>query len=155
MPKIRMHRPTSLGHSPPRRDTSSPQASPRHRNVGLTTLSPVDYLSSPEIMTTPTSAQSPLARLFGSRFPSANAELPGTPSTETAAAQASFQASANTEASVKHIATLLEAVGQLPVHKLKEEMKELQDRQARIENLLLMLTRGMRNETPHHQNTMP
>jgi hypothetical protein len=31
--------------------------------------------------------------------------------------------------------------------KLRNELKEVQDRQARIENLLLVLTRGMRNET--------
>ncbi|KAH9481574.1 hypothetical protein JR316_0006101 [Psilocybe cubensis] len=69
------------------------------------------------------------------------------------------QAAQSTEASVKHIEALLETVGKLPVYKLKEEMKELQDRQARIENLLLMLTRGMRNEaslsaTPHRQSTL-
>jgi hypothetical protein len=51
---------------------------------------------------------------------------------------------------------LLEDMRNLPVQRLKDEMKELQDRQARIENLLLMLTRGMRNEvgTSSRQGTM-
>ncbi|KZV94710.1 hypothetical protein EXIGLDRAFT_739859 [Exidia glandulosa HHB12029] len=34
----------------------------------------------------------------------------------------------------------------LQVHRIKDDMKELQERQARIENLLMMLTRGMRGE---------
>jgi hypothetical protein len=73
---------------------------------------------------------------------------------------------------MRQIATLLENVKELPVQRLKDEMKELQvgfpadcpstiilfywfkqDRQARIENLLLLLTRGMRNEVPHRQGT--
>ncbi|KAF8632212.1 hypothetical protein AX15_001972 [Amanita polypyramis BW_CC] len=41
---------------------------------------------------------------------------------------------------------LLDEVRALPVRRLKEEMRELQERQARIENLLLVLTRGMRND---------
>ncbi|KAK0487093.1 receptor-activated Ca2+-permeable cation channel [Armillaria novae-zelandiae] len=52
------------------------------------------------------------------------------------------------EATVKKVEGLVNELRDLPVHKLKDEMKELQERQARIESLLLMLTRGMRNETP-------
>ncbi|KAK0185674.1 receptor-activated Ca2+-permeable cation channel, partial [Armillaria mellea] len=52
------------------------------------------------------------------------------------------------EATVKKVEALVDELRDLPVHKLKDEMKELQERQARIESLLLMLTRGMRNETP-------
>ncbi|KAG1773581.1 hypothetical protein EDD22DRAFT_858515 [Suillus occidentalis] len=51
------------------------------------------------------------------------------------------------DSSIKQIEGLLEDCRELPVRKLKDEMKELQDRQARIENILLTLTRGMRNET--------
>jgi hypothetical protein len=112
VPKIRTRGPTNLGRSPTRRDPSSPRKSPRHRGLGG--LAPVEYGSSPELaMASPTSARSPLAQLFGSRFSS---ELLATSSTPAV----------NTDASVKHIELLLEAVGQLPVQKLKEEMKELQ-----------------------------
>lgn len=99
-----------------------PQASPRRRVIS--TLSPNDVFASPDAITT--SFRSPLARLFSQRSP-----VDGPPVGE---------------ASLKRIETLLDDVRSLPVQRLKEEMKELQDRQARIENLLLMLTRGMRNE---------
>ncbi|TFK75140.1 receptor-activated Ca2+-permeable cation channel [Pluteus cervinus] len=82
--------------------------------------------------------KSPLAKLF-TRMPSSDSQV-----------------IAHAEASVKRVEALFEDIRDLPVHKLKEEMKELQDRQARIENLLLMLTRGMRNETgtaPHRHDT--
>ena len=111
VPQIRTRRPTNLARSPSRRDPSSPRKSPRHRGLGG--LAPVEYVSSPEFVASPTSTRSPLARLFGSRFSS---ELPASSSTPAA----------NIDASVKHIELLLEAVGQLPVQKLKEEMKELQ-----------------------------
>ncbi|KAG1821906.1 uncharacterized protein BJ212DRAFT_1334451 [Suillus subaureus] len=51
------------------------------------------------------------------------------------------------DSSVKRIEALFEDCRELPIRKLKDEMKELQDRQARIENILLSLTRGMRDET--------
>jgi hypothetical protein len=51
------------------------------------------------------------------------------------------------EEGVRRVQELLEDVRELPVARLKEEMRELQERQTRIEGLLLMLTRGMRNET--------
>ncbi|KAG2157982.1 uncharacterized protein EDB93DRAFT_1122521 [Suillus bovinus] len=58
------------------------------------------------------------------------------------------------DSSVKRIEALLEDCRELPARKLKDEMKELQDRQARIENILLALTRGMRHETENlRQNT--
>ncbi|KDR76350.1 hypothetical protein GALMADRAFT_247756 [Galerina marginata CBS 339.88] len=162
-PRIRTRRATSLGRSSVN-DPPSNRASPRQRPLGPSALSPVEYMASPEMIVSPTLStannRSPLARLFTSRFSN---NLPPPTSNETnaaaIAAQAAAQAATNTEASVRQISTLLEAVGQLPVQKLKEEMKELQDRQARIENLLLMLTRGMRNEatttSSHRQGTMP
>ncbi|KAG6833378.1 hypothetical protein H0H87_007995 [Tephrocybe sp. NHM501043] len=87
-----------------------------------------------------TESRSPLAMLFGSRMPSAD----GTASI------------ARTEAAVKRVESMVEDIRHLPVQRLKEEMKDLQERQARIENLLLVLTRGMRNETPpprRHETT--
>ncbi|KAG2035862.1 hypothetical protein BDR03DRAFT_1092852 [Suillus americanus] len=51
------------------------------------------------------------------------------------------------DSSIKRVEALLEDYRELPVRKLTDEMKELQDRQARIENILLALTRGMRHET--------
>ncbi|KAF9644898.1 hypothetical protein BDM02DRAFT_3157054 [Thelephora ganbajun] len=49
-------------------------------------------------------------------------------------------------ADLKKVEALLEDIKHLPVNKFTEEMRELQDRQARIENLLLTLTRGMRHD---------
>jgi len=50
------------------------------------------------------------------------------------------------EEGVRRVQELLEDVRKMPVSKLKDEMRELQERQTRIEGLLLVLTRGMRNE---------
>ncbi|KAF8638246.1 hypothetical protein AX17_002268 [Amanita inopinata Kibby_2008] len=77
-----------------------------------------DYLSS--------SNQSPLARFFTNKTPT-DTQMP--------------------EASLRKIEMMLDEVRDLPVQRLKDEMKELQERQARIENLLLVLTRGMRGDT--------
>ncbi|KAJ7716736.1 receptor-activated Ca2+-permeable cation channel [Mycena maculata] len=66
--------------------------------------------------------RSPLARFF------AQVEPPSTP----------------VEASVRRMETMLDDLRDMPVHRLKDEMRELQERQARIEQLLLTLTRGMR-----------
>lgn len=52
----------------------------------------------------------------------------------------------NVEASVKKIEGLVDDIRDMPVQRLRDEMKELKERQARIETLLMTLTRGMRNE---------
>ncbi|KAL5504342.1 hypothetical protein ACEPAH_8416 [Sanghuangporus vaninii] len=82
---------------------------------------------------------SPLARLFaGPRIVTSVSERNGglaSPMTD------------ETLAGVRRLETVLEGIRDLPVHRLKDELKELQERQTRIENLLLTLTRGMRNET--------
>ncbi|KAL5526362.1 hypothetical protein ACEPAF_8085 [Sanghuangporus sanghuang] len=82
---------------------------------------------------------SPLARLFaGPRIVTSVSERNGglaSPMTD------------ETLAGVRRLETVLEGIRDLPVHRLKDEIKELQERQTRIENLLLTLTRGMRNET--------
>jgi hypothetical protein len=133
VPRIRTRRPSSTGRT-------SIHGGERDGDPGL---SPVDF---PAVSEAPSMNQSPLSRLFRSRFLSTPGIVQPAASSESAAAAAAqvARAAMNTETTVLHIETLLEAVSELPVHKLKEEMKE---RQARIENLLLMLTRGMRNET--------
>ena len=82
---------------------------------------------------------SPLARLFSNKLaepgPSGAAPSP-----------VDAQKLVRVEEGVRRVQELLEDVRELPVAKLKDEMRELQERQTRIENLLLMLTRGMRNE---------
>ncbi|KAK2463448.1 hypothetical protein APHAL10511_004534 [Amanita phalloides] len=70
---------------------------------------------------------SPLTRFFTGKLP-ADAQIP--------------------EGTLKRVEALLDDVSKLPVQRLNDEIKELQGRQARIENLLLTLTRGMRNDTP-------
>ncbi|EMD33909.1 hypothetical protein CERSUDRAFT_107712 [Gelatoporia subvermispora B] len=113
----------SLPRSPSARSTRgarSPTASPRRRK---NTLPPVIQTSSGEVPTV--GPRSPLSKLFLGR-------REREPSERVAAATARVEA-------------LLEDVRALPVNKLKDEMKELQERQARIENLLVTLTRGMRS----------
>lgn len=78
-------------------------------------------------------SRSPLARLFGARAELAQVDTRG--------------ADIKLDESVRRISDMLEEAKDLPVNSLKAEMKELQQRQARIENLLLTLTRGMRHET--------
>ncbi|KAF8831397.1 hypothetical protein HHX47_DHR1000713 [Lentinula edodes] len=115
-------RPASLAPSVSIRRDPSPLPSPqRLRPIS----SDLDFSSSGEV---PTQNKSPLARLFV-RTPSDNP----------------VSAAANSvEVSVRKVETLVSEMKGLPLGRVREEMKELQDRQARIENLLLTLTRGMR-----------
>ncbi|THH27606.1 hypothetical protein EUX98_g6581 [Antrodiella citrinella] len=117
-----------------RLEAPSPNGSPRPRRVQLPTA--LQPSLSGEIPTY--GPRSPLSRLYNGRTVSSVSQ--------SAAAQAT------TEAGIKKLEAAVEEIKGLPVNKLKEEMKELQERQARIENLLLMLTRGMRNDTGHHSN---
>ncbi|THU86429.1 hypothetical protein K435DRAFT_829719 [Dendrothele bispora CBS 962.96] len=112
-------RPSSL--FAPRREQHSPIGSPRRRV--LTNLD-----TSAEVLAI-NSRSSPLARLF------------------TRTTTAAPENSAAVEASIKRLETIVDSIKDSPIQRLKEEMKELQDRQARIENLLLVLTRGMRNDS--------
>lgn len=82
-----------------------------------------------------------VARLYGSR----------NGVTFSGAEQTVLAANAQTNTSVKKVEALLTEVKSLPVNKLKDEMKEIQERQNRIESLLLMLTRGMRNDGLRHE----
>ncbi|KAF5327160.1 hypothetical protein D9619_004543 [Psilocybe cf. subviscida] len=153
VPDIRARRPTSTTR-PGSGRAASARGSSKQRVLGPNSLTPIvpsagDRVAFPvETSAFPESNRSPLTRFFGSRFPSMSGVAPPMEESKSAAAvQAAALSAANTEASVRHIESLLQVVSDLPVQKLKEEMKELQERQARIENLLLMLTRGMRNET--------
>lgn len=134
-PRIRRHaslpRSTLLGRSKSRRDGLSPSVSPRSRKI---TLPAMASSTSGEIPTI--GPHSPLSRLYLGRN---NASATQLDRVNSAAAR---------------VEALLEDVRGLPVNRLKDEMKELQDRQARIENLLLMLTRGMRNETGYHTSSV-
>ncbi|EJF64813.1 hypothetical protein BD309DRAFT_962257 [Dichomitus squalens] len=107
-------------------DPGSPSLSPRPRNSRLPSINPPSTSEVPTL-----GPRSPLGALFSSR-------------------RERVVSTAGVEAGVKKMEALVEDIKRMPVNKLKEEMKELQDRQARIENLLLMLTRGMRNDTGHH-----
>ncbi|KAF8962728.1 hypothetical protein BDZ97DRAFT_1920296 [Flammula alnicola] len=111
------------------REPSSTQASPKQRVLSPTALSPLEVITTPEIAPLSSNNLSPLARLVSSRFSSIGG-LPPNSSAESSnsamAAQAVVQAAATSEASLKRIESLVEAVGRLPVQKLKDEMKELQ-----------------------------
>ncbi|EJU02408.1 hypothetical protein DACRYDRAFT_66519 [Dacryopinax primogenitus] len=79
-------------------------------------------------------AYSPLAKLFNRGS-----------SVESDDRRGVLDANALIEAS-KRMERTVEAMRVLPVTKLADEVRELQERQARIESLLLSLTRGMRGE---------
>jgi len=116
-------------------DPSSPHESPRLRKTsGLSPL--VETFGSAEVAAP--GAKSPLSQLFGVH--SQNHSSVG--------ADVAVPDAAKAESSSRDIRDI-------PVQRLRDEMKELQDRQARIENLLLTLTRGMRNDTgtPSRQST--
>ncbi|THH07159.1 hypothetical protein EW145_g3575 [Phellinidium pouzarii] len=85
-------------------------------------------------------APSPLTRLFG------------VPRLLASASEGTESPTMSEEAlaGVRRLEHVLEGIRDLPVQRLKDEMKDLQERQARIENLLLTLTRGMRNEPTAH-----
>ncbi|KAJ4463929.1 hypothetical protein C8R41DRAFT_783273 [Lentinula lateritia] len=115
-------RPASLAPSLSIRRDPSPLPSPQRLRPISADL---DFSSSGEV---PTQNKSPLARLFVK-----------TPSDNPVSAAAN-----SVEVSVRKVEALVSEMKGLPLGRVREEMKELQDRQARIENLLLTLTRGMR-----------
>ncbi|KAJ7274546.1 hypothetical protein B0H12DRAFT_1228255 [Mycena haematopus] len=108
--------------SPHRTASPGPHGSPRRRP-----LSALDIGVASAEMTS--DGRSPLARFFAHIDP---------PSAGPAG-------QGNIEASMRRVETILEDLRDLPVNRLKDEMRELQERQARIEQLLLTLTRGMRS----------
>ncbi|GLB44838.1 putative receptor-activated Ca2 -permeable cation channel [Lyophyllum shimeji] len=108
--------------------TPSPRASPRSKNLNLA-LPPMEPSQSAEPLRSaeqPASVnRSPLALFFSSRMPSADGHA----------------ATVRAEAAVKRVEAMMKDMRDLPVQKLRDEMKDLQGRQARIQNLLLVLTR--------------
>ncbi|KAH7097404.1 receptor-activated Ca2+-permeable cation channel [Auriculariales sp. MPI-PUGE-AT-0066] len=138
-----------------------------------TSRPPVAPLRTPQINTTnlpslATAAEngvtSPISRLFfGPRRPAAAAAAAATANAAANAANAAANAAAlasaqlaaqsaeslaqKTEAATAKMEEVISGIQALEVHRIKDEMKELQERQARIENLLMMLTRGMRADS--------
>ena len=113
VPRIQTRYPSSLGHTAEERS-----GDPGSSNI----VFPAGQSPSSSIN------QSPLNKLFRSRLSSATGTKQPAVSSEAAvaAAQVATRAAMNTEISARHIESLLENVRELPVHKLKEEMKELQ-----------------------------
>ncbi|KAL0569007.1 hypothetical protein V5O48_012959, partial [Marasmius crinis-equi] len=71
-------------------------------------------------------------------------EAPASPLAKLFNRDALTAAPAQLNASVKRMEAIVQDIKD-PVHGLREEIKELQERQSRIESLLLTLTRGMRS----------
>jgi len=119
----------------PRTQPGQPSRSPRNRKLSLRpSLAEPLRVSASEAQSA--GPRSPLSRLFGNRRSEA----------DTGPSPVDVHKLDKVEEGVRRVQELLEDVRELPVSKLKEEMRELQERQTRIEGLLLMLTRGMRNE---------
>jgi hypothetical protein len=122
----------SRASSFPRTQPGQSSRSPRARKLSLRpSLAEPLRAGAAEALLGP---RSPLSRLFGNRL------------SEADAGPSPVDKLDKVEEGVRRVQELLEDVRELPVSKLDQEMRELQDRQARIESLLLMLTRGMRNE---------
>ncbi|KAF7330430.1 hypothetical protein MVEN_02481800 [Mycena venus] len=107
---------------PHRTISPGPQGSPRRRVISALDLG----VASAEVTS---GGRSPLSKFF----------THVDPPTGAGAGQG------HVEASMRRVETILDDLRDLPVHRLKDEMRELQERQARIEQLLLTLTRGMRS----------
>jgi hypothetical protein len=114
----------------PRSYQGQPSSSPRNRKLSLR-----PSLAEP-LRGAVAEARTPLSRLFGARWPDA----------DKGQSPVDAQKLDKVEEGVRRVQELLEDVRELPAARLNEEMRELQERQARIEGLLLMLTRGMRNQ---------
>jgi hypothetical protein len=119
----------------PRTQPGQSSRSPRNRKLSLRpSLAEPLRLSASEAQSA--GPRSPLSRLFANRLSGA----------DTGPSPVDVHKLDKVEEGVRRVQELLEDVRELPVSKLKDEMRELQERQTRIEGLLLMLTRGMRNE---------
>lgn len=123
----------SRGSSIPRPQPGQSSRSPRARKLSLRP-SLAEPLRAGAAEALGLGPRSPLSRLFGNRL------------SEADAGPSPVDKLDRVEEGVRRVQELLEDVRDLPVSKLDGEMRELQERQTRIENLLMMLTRGMRNE---------
>jgi len=136
LPEIHTERPerASRATSVQRSQPGQSSRSPRTRKLSLRP-SLADHLRAGTAEAQVLSPHTPLSRLFGAR----RWEVEGPSPVDE-------QKLDKVEEGVRRVQELLEDVRKMPVSKLKDEMRELQERQTRIEGLLLVLTRGMRNE---------
>jgi len=142
-PGLRPTSQVSLIHGGDRGRSSSRPRTPQRTPHLITTDLP------PE--STGGSIGSPISRLFFGRRPMTSAASANTANATAIAAQIAAQSAESVVHRTENVAAKMEEVVNgikgLQVHRLKDEMKELQERQARIESLLLVLTRGMRADT--------
>ena len=130
----RPEHPSTRATSVPRSQPGQSSRSPRTRKLSLRP-SLAEHLRAGTAEAQGRSPHTPLSRLFGAR----RLEVEGPSPVDE-------QKLDKVEEGVRRVQELLEEVRKMPVSKLKDEMRELQERQTRIEGLLMMLTRGMRNE---------
>ncbi|KDQ08719.1 hypothetical protein BOTBODRAFT_37715 [Botryobasidium botryosum FD-172 SS1] len=90
---------------------------------------------------------SPLARLYGGIRLGMPMLSPSRANFGNVGTEDDVFGTGSAEGAIGRLEGLLKSAKDLPVVKLKEEMKELQDRQARIEALLVSLTRSLRGES--------
>ena len=122
VPSIRTRQPTSSR-------IPSAQNSPKLQRLTLSNINTDDTVNSDGVKTTTMSTRSPLAKLFGSRLLSASPTIGNFEGNSNGTqVRVAAQVTTNAEASMKQVAALLDSVKELPVQKLKEEMKELQVR---------------------------
>ncbi|KAF8529803.1 hypothetical protein JB92DRAFT_2859750 [Gautieria morchelliformis] len=129
-PDLRFSRTQGSGHSSPRPSERLPPTSPG--------LRPRSHSRHPAELSSSDLLASPLARIYTRRPLSVPDVIEGVPTVG--------ESVEDILGSIRKVEVMMEGISELPVARLRTEMKELQDRQARIENLLMTLTRGMRGD---------
>ncbi|KAI6025764.1 hypothetical protein F5J12DRAFT_810259 [Pisolithus orientalis] len=118
-----------------------PENTPRRQRV-VSTLTPLeDTSSSAKVLSLDTTT--PLSKFFRRLKPSLSLKVDNLDGGRF-----------DSENGLQRLQSLLEECRELPVTQLKDEIRDLQDRQVRIEGLLLSLTRGIRNDTATTSATM-
>lgn len=118
-----------------------PENTPRRQRV-VSTLTPLeDTSSSAKVLSLDTTT--PLSKFFRRLKPSLSLKVDNLDGGRF-----------DSENGLQRLQSLLEECRELPVTQLKDEIRDLQDRQVRIEGLLLSLTRGIRNDTATTSTTM-
>ncbi|XP_006459110.1 hypothetical protein AGABI2DRAFT_66204 [Agaricus bisporus var. bisporus H97] len=115
--------------------TSTQDQKKGEENYGAVASGPALRVSIPNTGIGNSSMMSPLARLFSNRTSIAS----------SVAGQTLTMSTPEGTLNAKKVEALLEEMKDLPITRLSEEMKDLRERQVRIENLLLTLTRNMGN----------